>query len=74
MQQRYANPSGTAPPPDSVTPTPALDNSRTISLLQQWAQEDSTEVQAAIVKAEHELAEFKAALNANRPPDKPAFP
>ena len=74
MQQRYANPSGTAPPPNSVTPTPALDNSRTISLLQQWAQEDFTEDQAAISQAEQELAEFKAALNANRPQDKPAFP
>jgi hypothetical protein len=53
---------------------PGPDNSGTIALLQQWAQEDATDDPAAIARAEQELAEFKIALNANRPPDKPVFP
>jgi len=57
-----------------VTPAPPFDNSATISLLQQWAQEDATDDPATIAQAEQELAELKAALNANRPPDKPVFP
>jgi len=38
------------------------------------AQEDATDDPAAIARAEQELAQFKAALNANRPSDKPVFP
>jgi hypothetical protein len=57
-----------------VTPAPPPDNSRTIALLQQWAREDATDDPAAIAQAEQELAQFKAALNANRPPDKAVFP
>jgi len=53
---------------------PAPDNSGTIALLQQWAREDATDDPAAIAKAEQELVEFKSALNANRPSDKPVFP
>jgi len=45
-----------------------------IALLQEWAREDATDDPAAIARAECELAQFKAALNANRPPDKPVFP
>lgn len=56
-----------------MTPAAALDNSGTIALLQQWAQEDATDDPAAISKAEEDLAQFKTALNANRPPDKPVF-
>ena len=72
MPQHYANPSGSALPPKSVAPAP--DNSGTIALLQQWAREDATDDPAAIAKAEEELVEFKSALNANRPSDKPVFP
>jgi len=61
-------------PAKSVTPTPASGNSGTIALLQQWAREDASDDSAAIARAEQELAQFKAALNANRPPDKPVFP
>jgi hypothetical protein len=43
-------------------------------MLQEWAREDATDDPAAIAQAEDELARFKAALNANRPPDKPVFP
>ncbi|MGA2725056.1 MAG: hypothetical protein ABSG79_21920 [Bryobacteraceae bacterium] len=43
-------------------------------MLQRWAREDATDDPAAIAQAEDELAEFKAALNASRPPDKPVFP
>jgi hypothetical protein len=53
---------------------PVLDNSGTIAMLQRWAREDATDDPAAIAQAEYELARFKAALNANRPPDKPVFP
>ena len=42
--------------------------------LRQWAREDVSDDPATIARAEHELAQFKAALNANRPPDKPVFP
>jgi len=51
-----------------------LDNSATIAMLQEWAREDATDDPAALVQAESELAQFKAAVNANRPPDKPVFP
>jgi hypothetical protein len=43
-------------------------------MLQEWAREDATDDPTAIAQAEYELARFKAALNANRPPDKPVFP
>jgi hypothetical protein len=57
-----------------VTPAPPHDNSVTIALLQQWVREDATDDPVAITRAEEELAQFKAVLNANRPPDKPVFP
>jgi hypothetical protein len=74
MPQHYANQFGSVLPPKSGTPPPVLDNSKTIALLQEWAREDATDDPAAIARAECELAQFKAALNANRPPDKPVFP
>lgn len=74
MPQHHANPAGSVLPPKSVTPPVPPDNSGTIALLQEWASEDATDDPAAIAQAEHELAQFKAALNANRPPDKPVFP
>jgi hypothetical protein len=43
-------------------------------MLQEWVREDATDDSAAIAQAECELAQFRAALNANRPPDKPLFP
>jgi hypothetical protein len=61
-------------PPKPVPPAPPLDNSATLALLQQWAREDASDDPAIIAQAEQELAEFKAALNANRPPDKPVLP
>jgi len=61
-------------PQHHATPPSPCDNSGTIALLQQWAREDATDDPAAIAQAEHELARFKAALKANRPPDKPVFP
>jgi len=74
MLQHYANPSGPVLPLKRVTPAPPPDNSVTIALLRQWAREDVSDDPATIARAEHELAQFKAALNANRPPDKPVFP
>jgi hypothetical protein len=74
MPQHYANPFGTGLPTKSVTPSTPSDNSATIALLQHWAREDATGDPTAIARAEQELAQFKAALNANRPPDKPVFP
>jgi hypothetical protein len=74
MPQHYANPPGSVLPPKSAKPTPHRDNSATIALLKQWEREDATDDPAAIARAEEELAQFKAALNANRPPDKPVFP
>jgi hypothetical protein len=74
MPQHYANPFGSVLPPKSVTPAPPPDNSGTIALLQQWARDDATDDPATIARAEQELAQFKAALNANRPPDRPVFP
>jgi hypothetical protein len=74
MPQHFANPFGSVLPPKSVTPTSLPDNSGSIALLQQWAREDATDDPATIARAEQELAQFKAALNANRPPDKPVFP
>jgi hypothetical protein len=72
MPQPYANPPSSVLPPKCATPTP--DDSATIALLRQWAREDATDGPAAIARAEQELAQFKAALNANRPPDRPVFP
>jgi hypothetical protein len=60
--------------PNKRYPGLAPDNSGTIALLQRWVREDATDDPATIARAEQELAEFKAALNANRPPDKPVFP
>ena len=74
MPQHYANQFGSVLPPKSATVPTALDNSETIAMLHQWASEDTTDDPAAIAQAEYELAQFKAALNANRPPDKPVFP
>jgi hypothetical protein len=53
---------------------PGFGNEATVALLQQWAIEDATDDPNAIAQAERELADFKAALNANRPPDRPLFP
>jgi hypothetical protein len=67
-------------PPDHLTPAPRVprppdpDNSRTIALLEQWAREDASDDPVVVAEAERELAGFKAAFNANRPPDKPVFP
>jgi hypothetical protein len=74
MPQHDANPLGSVLPPKRATPASAPDNSATVALLQQWAREDATEDPAAIAQAEQELSQFKAALNANRPPDNPVFP
>lgn len=52
----------------------APDNSATIALLEQWARADATDDAVAIAEAERELSEFKAAVNANRPLDRPIFP
>ena len=52
----------------------APDNSATIALLEHWARAEATDDATAIAEAERELSEFKAALNANRPPDRPIFP
>jgi hypothetical protein len=73
MPKHYANQIRSVLPPQSVTP-PAPDNSGTIALLEQWAREDATDDPAAIAQAEDDLAQFKAALNANRTPDRPVFP
>ena len=74
MPQYYANQPGSVLPPKSATAPPVLDNSETIAMLQEWVREDATDDSAAIAQAECELAQFRAALNANRPPDKPLFP
>ena len=74
MPQHYANQFGSVLPPKSAAAPPVPDNSETIAMLQEWAREDATNDPAAIAQAECELAQFKAALNANRPPDKPVFP
>jgi hypothetical protein len=74
MPQHYASQFGSVLPPKSATAPPVLDNSETVALLKRWAREDATDDPAAIARAECELAQFKAALNANRPPDKPVFP
>jgi hypothetical protein len=50
------------------------DNSASIALLEGWAKADATTDASEIAKAEEELAEFKANLNANRPADRPVFP
>ena len=57
-----------------MTPATPPDNSSTIALHQHWAREDAADDPAVIARAEQELDQFKAALNANRPPDKPVFP
>jgi hypothetical protein len=52
----------------------AADHAATIALLEKWGREDATEDPAAIAQAERDLCEFKAAMNANRPADRPIFP
>jgi hypothetical protein len=47
-------------PPSSGTVDP------TIALLDQWLEEDATDDPEELRRAEAELAEFKAAMNANR--------
>jgi hypothetical protein len=74
MPQHYADPSGSALPPQGVTPAPTPDNSATIALLERWTGEDASDDPATIARAEKELAQLKAALNANRPPESPVFP
>jgi hypothetical protein len=74
MRQIYPDQHGSALPPQNVKPRSAPDNSGTIALLEQWAREDATDDTTAIAQAERELGEFKANLNANRPPDRPVFP
>jgi hypothetical protein len=48
--------------PDS----PEMVEDRTEELFAQWEREDATDDPAEIEAAERELAEFKAAINANR--------
>ncbi len=74
MPQHYPSQFGSVLPPRSATPPPPPDNTGAIALLQQWAREDATDDPPTIAQAERELAQLKAALNANRPPDKPVFP
>jgi hypothetical protein len=69
MGKRYLTPSEHSIPAQPVPPAPARDNSRTIALLEQWTREDATNDPATVAEAERKLAEFKAAFNANRPPD-----
>jgi hypothetical protein len=64
MPQHHAKRSSFILSSKSLTPTP--DNSSTIALLQQWEKEDATDDPAAMAQAKQELAEFSAALNANR--------
>ena len=59
---------------ESRTLKGAADNAATIALLEKWALEDATNDPQAIAQAERDLAELKTALNANRPPERPAFP
>jgi hypothetical protein len=54
--------------------SPPPDNSATIALLERWTREDASDDPAAIARAEKELAQLKAAFNANRPPESPVFP
>lgn len=49
-------------------------NAASIALLENWAKADATNDPADVAKAEKELSEFKARLNANRPADRPVFP
>lgn len=74
MPQHKPRPLDSVLPPRCHTPRPAPDNSRTIALLEQWAREDATNDSATVALAEQELAQFKTALNANRPPERPVFP
>ena len=74
MPQQYPNQYGSMFPLKSAKAPLILENSGTIAMLREWAREDATDDPAAIAQAEYELAQFKAALNVNRPPDKPVFP
>ena len=74
MRQNHEKEPMTARPPSMPLSGPTPDNSPTMALLEQWAIEDATSDPTAIAQAERELAEFKAALNANRPADSPVFP
>jgi hypothetical protein len=74
MPQHYGDQIRSVPPPQSVTPAPSRDNSATIALFEQWARDDATDDPAAVAQAQEDLAQFKAALNANRSPDRLVFP
>jgi hypothetical protein len=74
MPQPNFSPLDSVLPPRRRTPRLGPDNSRTIALLEQWVREDATTDPATVAQAEQELAQFKAALNANRPPESPVFP
>ena len=60
--------------PTVETELHTLDNSATITLLEQWALADATDDKAVIAQADRDLAEFMASLNAKRAPDRPIFP
>ena len=72
MRQEHNSGLNKSPAP-SVVPL-RHDNSKTIALIQEWMCEDATDDPAKIAEAEREVADFKAALNASRPPDRPIFP
>ena len=72
MRQHHITGQESLPVPGG--PGPRRNNAATIALLEQWEREDATTDAAAIAEAEGELSEFKASLNANRPPDRPVFP
>ena len=74
MRQNHVKGPTTALPPALPLSAPTPRNSATIALLERWEIEDATNDPVAIAQSERELAEFKAALNANRPPDRPVFP
>jgi len=46
-------------------PNASIDHA-TLALLESWRVQDTTDDPAEIRAAEHELAEFKKAMNANR--------
>ena len=74
MPKRYEKELNPALPLE-VTPLHSTpENDATIALLERWAHEDISHDPAVIAEAQRELSELKAALNANRPADKPVFP
>jgi hypothetical protein len=75
MPQHNPSPLDSVLPPRCRTPaasTRELPHHR--SLLEQWSREDATNDPATVAQAEQELAQFKAGLNANRPPERTVFP